>query len=329
MIILDEDEEQFPKIASPPPVHPVVRRPGTPTPSLPDYETSQEQEQLKTTVKPGKRRIRRKWIVYGLIAYFVVTVAIGVPLIVLKTRHDGQSYKSPSMLYPSQPSWSNSSSIPGFNLGETPVCVDSATACNSWVFKDKWQNGIMQAHLEYYLPVTSTIFVQSNVSCLPSKVGPITGSLTVGFNPDLSTNQAAVKVLMSYTGTDIREQTSVCLMNLAGSDGLYIYVPPNLTAPDHLDFNITFLFPKPNGTSPMYIENFLTSLPYFSQYIGALSPRITFGNVGLIGMRSNITIASMEAEALLIKSPYSDIGGMLNITANGNDDDDNDDDTKS
>lgn len=329
MIILDEDEEQFPKIASPPPVHPVVRRPGTPTPSLPDYETSQEQQQQKTTLKPSPRRRRLKWIIYGLIGYFIVTVAIGVPLIVVKTRHDGQSYKSPSMLYPSQPAWSNNSSLPGFNLGETPVCVDSATACNSWDFKDRWQNGVMRAHLAYELPVESTIFVQSNVSCLPSKVGPITGSLTVGINPDPSDTMATVKVLMSYTGTEIREQTSVCLMNLAGSDGLYIYVPPNLSAPDHLDFNITFLFPRPNGTKPVYIENFLTSLPYFSQYIGALSPRITFGNVGLVGMRSNITIGNIEAEAILIKSPYADVGGMFNVTGDDDDSADDDNDKKS
>jgi len=192
----------------------------------------------------------------------------------------------------------------------------------------------MQAHLEYYVPVTwpvtSSIFVQSNVSSssLPSTVGPITGSLAVVINPDPTATQAMVQVLMSYTGTDIREQTSVCLMNLAGSDGLYIYVPPNLTAPDHLDFNITFLFPKANASAPLYIESFLTSLPYFSQYIGALSPRITFGNAALMGFKSNITVANMQAEALLIKSPYADLGGMFNVTGDGDDSDDTDDDDK-
>ncbi|EKM54500.1 uncharacterized protein PHACADRAFT_196928 [Phanerochaete carnosa HHB-10118-sp] len=311
MIILDEDQEQFPKIASPPPAHPVARRPGTPTPSLPDYETSQEHENLKTPfhVKPRSRRWR--WFIYGLVAYFVVTVAIGVPLIVVKTRHDSESYKTPNVLYPSPPQLGSNSST-GFNLGATPVPVDSATQCNSWDFKDQWQDGVLQAHLEYYLPVTPTIFVQSNVSCVPSLVGPVTGSLTVGINPNSTNPRATVDVLMSYTGTDIREQTSVCLMNLAGSDGLYIYVPSNLTAPDHLDFNITFLFP--NTSTPQYIANFLTSLPYFSQHIEALSPRITFGNAALIGMSSNITIANMQAEALLIRSPYSDIDGMFNIT---------------
>lgn len=83
MIILDEDEEQFPKIASPPSAHPVARRPGTPTPSLPDYETSQEHEQQKASFKLMPRSRRWRWIIYGLVAYFVVTVAIGVPLIVV------------------------------------------------------------------------------------------------------------------------------------------------------------------------------------------------------------------------------------------------------
>lgn len=47
------------------------------------------------------------------------------------------------MLYPSVPQLSNSST--GFNLGATPVSVDSATDCNSWDFKDQWQDGVMQA----------------------------------------------------------------------------------------------------------------------------------------------------------------------------------------
>lgn len=145
------------------------------------------------------------------------------------------------MLYPSQPPWSNSSTS-GLNLGETSVCVDSATACNTWDFKDQWQDGLMRAScvgfllpfldnaltpvisLEYNLPVTSTIFVQSNLSCAPFDVGDITGSLNVGINTDPTQTQATVGVFMSYTGTDVREQTSVCLMNLSGSDGLYIYV---------------------------------------------------------------------------------------------------------
>ena len=261
MIILDEEEDQLPKIARPPPVRPVVRRPGTPTPSLPDYETSQEQEQQKAAFKRKPMSKRLKWTIYGLIAYFVVTVAIGIPLIVVvcsisspvsfsrsqslgqKTRHDEKSYKSPSMLYPSPPASgsSNGTGLAGFNLGETSICVDAATACNQWSSQDKEVSGTLQARyvllssnllaalilsfrLQYLVPVSSTVFVQSNVSCLASQAGPITGSLNLGINTDSSVTQITVKVKMSYSGAEVREKTSVCLMNLENSDGLYIYV---------------------------------------------------------------------------------------------------------
>lgn len=80
MIILDDDVEQLPKLASPPPVHSLVRltRLSTTSPSLPDYETSQKIQRLGT----WRRRImtrRWRWAIYGLITYFVVTLAIGLP----------------------------------------------------------------------------------------------------------------------------------------------------------------------------------------------------------------------------------------------------------
>lgn len=83
------------------------------------------------------------------------------------------------------------------------------------------------ASLEYYVPIANTMFIQSNVSSFSSKTGSITGSLDVGVSTDPKDTAASVKVLMSYTGTDVREQTNVCLMNLAGADGLYIYVCHN------------------------------------------------------------------------------------------------------
>ena len=68
------------------------------------------------------------------------------------------------------------------------------------------------------------MFIESNVSYFSSKGGPITGSLDVGVSTDPKDTAASVKVLMSYTGAKVREQTNVCLMNLAGADGVYIYV---------------------------------------------------------------------------------------------------------
>lgn len=66
-----------------------VARPHTPTPSLPDYEASQAQLKPTTQSFPEiqkQRTRRRRWkkcALYTLVVYFVVTVAIGVPLIVM------------------------------------------------------------------------------------------------------------------------------------------------------------------------------------------------------------------------------------------------------
>lgn len=66
-----------------------VARSQTPTPSLPDYEASQAQLKPTTQSFPEiqkQRTRRRRWkkcALYTLVVYFVVTVAIGVPLIVL------------------------------------------------------------------------------------------------------------------------------------------------------------------------------------------------------------------------------------------------------
>ena len=46
----------------------------------------------------------------------------------------------------------------------------------------------------------------------------------MGVNTDPTESRITVKVKMSYSSIDIRERTSVCLMNLQGTNGLYIYV---------------------------------------------------------------------------------------------------------
>lgn len=68
---------------------PPVARAHTPTPSLPDYEASQAQ--LKPTVlsypeiqeKRTRRRNYRRYALYALVVYFVISVAIGVPFLVI------------------------------------------------------------------------------------------------------------------------------------------------------------------------------------------------------------------------------------------------------
>lgn len=324
MIILDE-EDQDAKIASPLPLHVRTNRPSTPTPSLPDYETSQEQ--LKEDLKKRKPLSKRwKWALWGLGAYFVVTVAIGVPLIIVKTRSRTESYMQGSMF-----SWTSGvndttspSTPPVFNLGAFPICVDQATQCDMWTFKDKFDGHLWNAHLEYYVPMAETVFVQSNMTRSTVTVPPISGSFNVGVSSDPRDTQISIIVDMSYTGVYIRERTSVCMVNLNDSNGVFVYLPLNLTAPDHLNLNISLLFPTTKGDDPLYVANFYTSLPYFSQNIPSVDPQVTFGNVALGGYKSNVTIDSLQAEAVLLRSPFAGASGTFNITEDDDDDQDND-----
>ena len=96
MILLDgidkhDDEQHPPKLVAEASSSSVpVARAHTPTPSLPDYEASQEAQLRPTTQsysdiqkKRTRRRRCRKYSIYVLAAYFVLTVVIGVPVIVM------------------------------------------------------------------------------------------------------------------------------------------------------------------------------------------------------------------------------------------------------
>ncbi len=95
MILLDgldkhDDEQHSSKLVAEASSSSVpVARALTPTPSLPDYEASQAQLRPTTQSysdiqkKRTRRRRCRKYSIYVLAAYFVLTVVIGVPLIVM------------------------------------------------------------------------------------------------------------------------------------------------------------------------------------------------------------------------------------------------------
>ncbi|KAI0341945.1 hypothetical protein BDW22DRAFT_1420545 [Trametopsis cervina] len=331
MIILDEGEDRHPKIASPLPIHVRTHRPLTPTPSLPDYETSQEQ--LKEDLlkkKPLPKRL--KWTLWGLGVYFVVTVAIGVPLLVVKTRDDKDSYKLSNMI-----SWfgpnNNSAIPPSFfnNFNALSVCLEESAECNGWKETDKFDGKLYNAHLEYYVPLTQTTLVQSNVTICRKTSPVITGSLVVSPTSDPKDTRAKIIVDMAYSSPDIRQQTHVCrvALNETGISGLSIYVPFVVTPQEHLSFNISFQLPLPQaGKQSVYIPNFVTALPYFSQTVQSLSSQVVFGNVALGGYRSDVNIDSLQAETILLKSPFGGATGLFNITADDDDDDDGDMDGK-
>ncbi len=104
---LDKHDQQSPKLVAEASssFHPITRV-QTPTPSLPDYEASQAQlrptsqflqlqiepqDRLRPTTqsysdineKRTRRRRCRKWTLYVLTTYFLLTVVIGIPIIVV------------------------------------------------------------------------------------------------------------------------------------------------------------------------------------------------------------------------------------------------------
>ena len=143
--------------------------------------------------------------------------------------------------------------------------------------------------LSYNVPLSGLVFVQSNVSYQsdPSTLQDITGTLSVGVNADPHAKEGVASVTMHYSNKSLKDQTSVCLMNVSNSNGLYLYVPSNLSSTDSLSFNVTFLFPQ---APPLYISEFVTLLPHFDQYFASLSEWVSFDKVTLGGPRSQVSV---------------------------------------
>ncbi|KAH9832174.1 uncharacterized protein C8Q71DRAFT_777702 [Rhodofomes roseus] len=328
MIILDDSEDPFSDpdklIADSRSVH----RPATPTPSLPSYEISQSQAQgvqcppeeleaqthrqepdqqqpekaaRKWWPKNAHRRFRRA-LLYALVVYFVITVAVGVPIIVVKLRHRASEHS------PFPPKGGSSSSLSLISDSATTLPKSLAVGCNAWT-----EHTPSSSTLQYNVHLNSLVFLQSNVSYQsdPSTLQDISGTLSVGINADPYARDGIVSVAMYYSSQSLKDQTSVCLMNVSNSSGLYLYVPSNLSASDSLSFNVTFLFPQ---AQPLYISEFVTMLPHFAQYFESLSDWVSFDKVTLGGPQSLVSVASIDATSLEVKTALAGIQGNFNVT---------------
>ncbi|KZT70999.1 hypothetical protein DAEQUDRAFT_810261 [Daedalea quercina L-15889] len=329
MIILDDSEDPFnpEKLLSDPRA---VHRPATPTPSLPSYEISQSQaqalqcppeeleaqatpqeeeeeedqqssEKVKRTCWPKNihRRFRRA-LLYALVVYFFLTVAVAVPILVVKLRHHASEHTQFS------PKGSSGISLISDSVSSIPPSL--AAGCNAWTEQTSFSSS-----LSYDVPLNDLVFLQSNVSYQsdPSTLQDISGTLSVGVNADPNAREGVVSVTMGYSDTSLKDQTSVCLMNFSNSSGLYLYVPSNLSSSDSLTFNVTFLFPQ---APPLYILEFITLLPHFDQYFASLSYWVNFDKVTLGGPRSQVNVASIDAAALEVRTALAGIQGSFNVT---------------
>ncbi|KAI0728121.1 hypothetical protein C8Q72DRAFT_409673 [Fomitopsis betulina] len=326
MIILDDNEDPFnpEKLLSD---SRSVHRPATPTPSLPSYEFSQSQAQAvqcppeeleaqssqveeqdqpqREKAKPGcwpttHRKFRRA-LLYALVLYFVLTVAVGAPILVVKLRHHASEH-SPF------PPKSSGGSISLISDSAQTLPKSLAVGCNAWT-----DHTPTSATLSYDIPLSGLVFLQSNVSYQsdPSTLRGISGTLSVGVNADPHVKEGVASVTMHYTNESLKDQTSVCLMNVSNSNGLYLYVPSNISSVDSLSFNVTFLFPQ---APLLYVTEFVTLLPHFDQYFASLSDWVIFDKVSLGGPRSQVSVVSIDASALEVRTALAGIQGNFNVT---------------
>ncbi|OCH95153.1 hypothetical protein OBBRIDRAFT_884223 [Obba rivulosa] len=322
-MILPEDGDDWFKDPSDPSATTTVRRPSTPT-SLPDYEASQAQQtQYKVPSLPTwPKKKKRRWgriVLIMLLIYFILTVAIGVPILVVKLQgHDpDDSYANASQPWQR---WAPPTVIPispGLNsmATATPMDPEDAVACNSWADSDLRELGQYRADLQYNLTVHKDISINSNASynSTGAIMPAVGGSFILDVNPDPSASNAQVAVSMFYSDTTIRNKTSVCHMNNSGNNGLYIFVPQNMSVFDSLSFNVTLLLPQ-NASHSLYIDQLSTFLPHFDQQVASIAPQVSFGTLLLAGANSTISADSVKAESLTVQSSFAEIKGTYNAS---------------
>ncbi|KAI0645687.1 hypothetical protein C8Q79DRAFT_910809 [Trametes meyenii] len=319
MILLDgidkHDDPQSSKLVAESSSVPVARA-HTPTPSLPDYEASQAQLKPTTQSFPEiqqqrtRRRRCRKYTLYALVVYFVISIAVGVPFIVMKAKRKSLPKPNP------YGSWDDVTSIPpkSITLGDAPLRLSSAKSCNAWGATDIPDGSLLRSELEYRVPVNGSLFLNTNItySGNGTYLNHFSGQLLVGVNDDASAPDAQVHVTMHHTTSRLREATSVCLMQTGQGGGLYLFTPPQLNLTDALTFNITLLLPQ-NYTSTRLIPQLLCHLPHFQQTYRQLDPQVIFESVVLGGAMSGVAIESIQASQIVVKASSAEISGKFTV----------------
>ena len=96
----------------------------------------------------------------------------------------------------------------------------------------------------------------------------------------------------------------LCALHRGYSDAQYTHtrvkVPSKLKGHDRLFVNISLELPQYYGHSDLYVSNFITALPYFSQYLFTQNSSITFGNIALGGYKADLHIDVSQHRALVL-----------------------------
>ncbi|KAJ8584338.1 hypothetical protein M405DRAFT_747191 [Rhizopogon salebrosus TDB-379] len=328
-MIIDEDDllkSKDPPVATPTlryPERAAGRRPFSP---LPDYETSQalaltdfnNNDSLITFHNPPpKRRIldSKFWkaAIVALVLYIFLTITIGIPIIVKKTREAAQQ---------SYPYYSSSYVVPWTDKDPSHYVTDFdnisdlyglAPICNDWTLADQLQDaqGSMVGTIQSAVSSNGQFSITSNAS-YPSSMNIVQGDLFVGINPNSSETDTTISIRMQASSMNLFEQTLVCFVSEINLTTLAIYIPDNLALADQLLFNITLLYPQ--SPIPARVGNFATFLPFFTQTFGDFGDYVNFKKVSIEGPVSKIFADSLQADKMLVETALEPIFGQFYAT---------------
>ncbi|KAJ3513317.1 hypothetical protein NLJ89_g3017 [Agrocybe chaxingu] len=316
MIILDEDldsgqaktdSDSYPGLTL---RHPQAVHARSSTSTLPDYDTSEAQHRkvvTRSALSLGKLSPRVWKIVIGvLLGYTVLSLAIGLPIVLLKGRDRDDSFS----LAPTSSLWvSEDVVLPGpLQLATTGIpTITNNMTCNIWDTHPDIEN---TQFARFKLPPQGLITIRSNVTYEKVAADNINGTLWVYMNQDKKEKDIIFNVSMKSSSNNVRLQTNVCFSEQGSSRGLTIYVPDTLGIGDLLTFNILVLLPQRKAS----IDQFLVYLPLLEHRIGYVQKQIEVTQFTLEGAARPMSCEFLQACQVTFKNIMGSISGSFNVS---------------
>ncbi|KAF8160832.1 hypothetical protein B0H34DRAFT_698295 [Crassisporium funariophilum] len=275
---------------------------------LPDYDTS-EAEHCKVVSPLSTRRINpRIWkgILIALGVYLVLTLAIGVPLAVLKLRENNApaswNIGSTNALWAVE----DVTPLPPLQIAIAgAIHTQDDMTCNDWHTRSA-----TSATAHFQLPPTGLINIRSNLTYIPDSANHASGNLSVDMNENPKASMIDITVDMHSSSKRLQRQTSICFNEVGPSRGLSLYIPADLGDADVLWFSIHVALPQVKST----VDSFVTYLPMFSQVYGDLGQQLSFGQFALEGALGSITCKFLQAHQISVKNIAAPIFGAFNVS---------------
>jgi hypothetical protein len=224
MIVLDEEDQQHikPSRLSGPTIRLPERAAGRPTGgALPDYETSQALHDSTWISKPTHRRRRLdsnfwKAVLISLFIYTIISLAIGLPFIILKTstKHSPPP-PSPPLSRFTQVNWDD------FDLERernTLFALDDDLLCNAWDNSSD-QPGLFTASRKFFIDDNGILIIRSNATG-----SNMYGNITFSTNPDESESKPLLLLNAHSRKSHLRRGVGICYNPTADERGFDIFV---------------------------------------------------------------------------------------------------------